>query len=70
MVHLFLGREYLMVGMFEDDFPMTRIYIELFNKKLEQLSPELYQHLQKSNVPNEAWLFQWVLTWYLYNISP
>jgi hypothetical protein len=21
-------------------------------------------------VPNEAWLFQWVLTWYLYNIPP
>lgn len=39
LVHLFITKDFLMIGMFEDEFPMTKIYMELFNRKLEITSP-------------------------------
>lgn len=70
MVGLLAGRRFLMLGMFEDDFPLVQLYMTLFQQRLRELEPALADHLERSAVPNEAWLFQWMLTWFLYSFGP
>lgn len=68
-VSLLAGRRFLMLGMFEDGFPLVQLYMCIFKQKLEQLEPALADHLEKAAIPLEAWLFQWLLTWFLYSLA-
>ena len=68
-VSLMAGRKYLMLGMFEDDFPLVQLYMAVFHQRLLEIEPMLAEHLEKSAIPHEAWLFQWLLTWFVYSLE-
>ena len=59
--------ELMLIGLFEDDFPLVRLQCELFWIVAKKTCPEGYQILKDANLPDELWLFQWFLTLFIYS---
>lgn len=59
----------LAIGLFEDGFPMCKLYCEMFWVLLEKKLPKIYEKLKKINILDELWLFQWFITLFFYNFS-
>lgn len=55
------------IGMYEDGFPLNRFYCELFWVLLMRKMPRLYEKLREAGIPDEIWIFQWFMTFFLYN---
>lgn len=55
------------IGLYEDDFPLVKLYCEVFWLLLEKKMPNIYTILKKSYITDELWLFQWFITLFLYN---
>jgi hypothetical protein len=66
-VHMAINRRYLMLGLYEDGFPLINVYISIFRKMLKRLNDRLYHHLyEKIEMFDEsAWVFKWFMTCYL-----
>ena len=58
---------FLLMGMFERDFPLLEFYTYIFYEILEEELPVLYQHLKQNQIPDLLWLFKWFLTIFLYS---
>ena len=58
---------FLLMGMFEKDFPLLEFYTYIFYEILEEELPVLYQHLRENQIPDLLWLFKWFLTIFLYS---
>lgn len=50
LVQLSLNEKILAIGLYEDNFPLNRLYCELFWKLLRIQIPKLYEKLKKSNI--------------------
>ena len=46
-------------GYFEDDFPLLKTNIYIFDKYFKELYPKLYKHFKKVEVYNEFWVGKW-----------
>ena len=46
-------------GYFEDDFPLLKTNIYIFDKYFKELYPKLYKHFKKAEVYNEFWVGKW-----------
>lgn len=57
----------LFIGLYEDGFPLNKLYCELFWILLEKKIPKLYEKLKKISMMDELWLFQWFITLFFYN---
>ena len=44
-INLALNRRYLVLGLFEDGFPLSTIFVGIFKNLLKRKSPQLYTHL-------------------------
>lgn len=38
-VSLLIGRKFLLLGMFEDEFPLAQLYIKIFEARMAELNP-------------------------------
>ena len=57
----------MMIGMYEDSFPLNKFYCALFWKLLEAKIPKVATKLRKAAVPDEIWIFQWFISFFLYS---
>jgi hypothetical protein len=44
-VHMAINRRYLLLGLYEDGFPLINVYISIFINMLKRLNDQLYGHL-------------------------
>lgn len=67
-MHIALNRKYMLLGLFEDGFPLSSVYIILFRNMLKRFNRKLYNHLYETVVVDESiWVFKWFITYYLYS---
>ena len=59
--------ELMLIGLYEDDFPLVQLEIELFWLVAKKLCPEGYTILKNANLPDQLWLFQWFITLFVYS---
>jgi hypothetical protein len=57
----------LAIGLYEDGFPLVKLYCEVFWVLLERKLPRVYEKLRKIGIMDELWIFQWFLTLFFYN---
>lgn len=60
--------ELMLIGLYEDNFPLCRLYCELFWLITLKVCPEAYRILKAANLPDELWIFQWFITLFLYSL--
>jgi len=58
--------KFLVMGLFEKDFPLTNFYIFVLFKVLKDELPEVYYHIKKQQLPSELWLLKWFMTMYIH----
>lgn len=49
-IHMALNRRYLMLGLYEDGFPLISVYTSIFRNMLKRLNAKLYKHLYEDIV--------------------
>ncbi len=64
---LFIKPEMLYIGLYEDYFPLTYLYCDLFWTILSKIDTELYTWLKEINIPDQMWIFQWFITFFIYS---
>ncbi len=47
-VHLALNRRYLLLGFYEEGFPLIKTYQNIFKNVLKRVIPDLYMHLYEN----------------------
>ena len=67
VVHMAMSPRFLLLGFFEDGFPMSYLYCNLLNYVFRENMPELHGHFERLGVAGEAWMFKWFMTYYLYS---
>ena len=67
-VHLAQSRRYLILGLYEEGFPLAYIYTTVFSNMLRRMDPELHSHLYTTLMLDEAsWIFKWFITYFVYS---
>ena len=67
-IHIALNRRYMLLGLFEDGFPLSSVYTIIFKNILKREKPELYSHLYESvQIDDSLWIFKWFTTYYIYS---
>jgi hypothetical protein len=60
-------KKLMLYGIYEGDFSLIRLYCEVFWSILEEKAPVLAKKIKDLNVPDELWIFQWFLCFYIYS---
>lgn len=62
-----INRRYLLLGLYEDGFPLINVYTCIFRNMLKRISLRLYTHLYENVVmfQESAWVFKWFMTCFL-----
>ena len=55
-------------GYFEDDFPLLKKNISIFDEYFKKLYPKLYNHFKNNDVFNELWVGKWFQTLFTLSI--
>lgn len=67
-VHMAMNRRYLLLGLYEDGFPLANIYTMIFKNILKRIDPELCNHIYANLMLDDSvWIFKWFITCYLYS---
>lgn len=67
-IHIALNKRFLLLGLFEDNFPLSNVYKLLFKNMLKRCNPKLFEHLYHNLCLDESiWVFKWFITFYLYS---
>ena len=56
-------------GYFEDDFPLLKKNIFIFDKYFKELYPKLYKHFKKAEIYNEFWVGKWFQSLFTLSLS-
>ncbi|EAR86990.2 rab-GTPase-TBC domain protein (macronuclear) [Tetrahymena thermophila SB210] len=59
--------EYMLVGLFENGFPLLRFLEYVFEDLFKTHLNELYLHFKDQEIVNTIWLTKWLMTLYLYS---
>ncbi len=66
--HIAINKRYMLLGLYEDGFPLSNVYSTIFKNILKRLSFDLYEHLyEKLMLDGSLWVFKWFITYYLYS---
>jgi hypothetical protein len=66
--HLALNQRYLILGLYEDGFPLAYIYTSIFKSMLKRLDVRLHDHLFIDlRLDESMWIFKWFITYYIYS---
>jgi len=67
-IHLVMNRRFLLLGLYEDGFPLANIYINIFKNILKRLDISLYNHIYNNLMLDDAmWIFKWFITCFIYS---
>lgn len=66
-IHMAINRRYMMLGLYEDGFPLINVYTCIFRCMLKRINPRLYTHLYEdiAMFQESAWVFKWFMTCFL-----
>ena len=70
MVRLLLHPDLMALGLYQDRYPLATLYIRIFWNALRQRQPLLSSKVQDICVPDEMWVFQWFITFFIYSFPP
>ncbi len=66
--HLAMNKNYLLLGLYEDGFPLANIYTLIFKNILKRVDSTLFNHLYSNLMLDESvWIFKWFITYYIYS---
>lgn len=66
-MHIALNKRYLLLGLYEDDFPLSNAFIYIFKNVLRRTDEALYVHLfDVLCVDTSIWIFKWFTTCFIY----
>jgi hypothetical protein len=57
----------MLFGLYEDLFPLARLYCQLFWKLLAQKCNNFALKIEGICIPDEMWIFQWFICLFIYN---
>lgn len=57
----------MLIGIYEDDFPLVRLYCAVFWSMFEEQSGAFAQKVKELNLPDELWVFQWFICLFIYS---
>lgn len=67
-VHIALNRKYLLLGLYEDGFPLCNVFCIVFKNILKRTNQPLYEHLfEVIMVDVSMWVFKWFITCFIYS---
>lgn len=55
------------LGLFEDMFPLNRLYCSLVWEYLNRENPRIKKKINNFNIIDELWIFQWFMTFFIYS---
>jgi hypothetical protein len=61
---MFVHPRLLFIGLYEDHFPLVKIYCELFWKLVEAAMPETVLKIRSLIISDDMWIFQWFLSFF------
>ena len=59
------SKKFGMRGFFIDNFPLMHSYTNIFERKLKEFFPNIYQHFQKINLSSISWISFWMQQIYI-----
>ena len=68
--NLLLHPDLMALGLYQDRYPLATLYIRIFWNALRQRQPLLSSKVQDICVPDEMWVFQWFITFFIYSFPP
>jgi hypothetical protein len=67
-VHIALNRRYLLLGLYEDGFPLNNVLCIVFKNMLKRKDEDLYLHLfEVLMIDISMWVFKWFMTCFVYS---
>ena len=66
LVGMCVHPELLLLGVYEDEFPLCKLYCEVFWKVLAVVAPKASLRLESAGLPDEVWIFQWFISLFVY----
>lgn len=67
LVRMALHEKLMVIGLYEDKFPLNRLYCAVFWKLLEKRQHSTALKIKLANVLDQIWIFQWFMTFFLYS---
>lgn len=67
VAHLAVHPKYLLLGLFEDGFPLSVVYCRLFRWLFRSRLPKLHGRFEQMALADEIWIFKWFMTYYIYS---
>ena len=67
MIALFsetFGSKFGIRGFFSENFPLLKAYIFVFNYFFQKKMPDLKEHFERLEIPDEVWISKWIQTLY------
>ena len=66
--HLAINKRYLILGLYEDGFPLSSLFSIIFQNMLKRMDKKLYNHIYDSLVIDDSiWIFKWFTTYFIYS---
>ena len=62
VLNLLKNERFMVIGLFDDCFPLVYFLNFLFHSKLRQADPELANAIEESGLPDEVWLHKWFMS--------
>lgn len=62
-----INSDLLLIGLYEDEFPLNRLYCALFWEVLDLNHKNLKAKLKSFQIVDELWIFQWFMTFFIYS---
>lgn len=67
-VHLATNKRYLLLGLYEDGFPLYTAFTVLFENVLKRVNQVLYEHMfEVLGIDPSMWICKWFMTFYVYS---
>lgn len=67
-VHLAINKRYMLLGLYDDGFPLTNVFSTVFSNVLRRVDNELHKRIFETlNIDSSVWIFKWFITCYLYS---
>lgn len=66
--HLAMNKRFLLLGLYEDGFPLAGIFTLLFKNILKRIDEQLFNHIYCSLLLDDSvWIFKWFITLFIYS---
>lgn len=61
-IQLLKNERFMLIGCFDDSFPLVYFLNFLFHKKLAKIDPEVAEAIKTLGLPDEVWLHKWFMS--------